>query len=244
MWTGPILAVLGLLAIAGTFNISNQSPLARWILVETLAPSRVLPLIGIAISFALVSTRAMIAGLLFFGFGAAIGLTAEDWLLAILAVVPGAATHLFLTEPFSYLAAGLALIAGKDWRRWVTPPAALIFGAMIGLTIKLTDPSLHEPAFSWLPTLTSCWIIAAVMLTLRAFSRGWFAVFGRILGSWFIAIGLLYGGASLVTKHELPPPVIFPPPPVSPAEPTIPGLSEPDQRTPFPGGASERFRQP
>ena len=48
--------------------------------------------------------------------------------------------------------------------------------------------------------------MAAASLTLRAFRRQWFAIFGRILGSWTLAIGLLYGGASLM-------PILKPPPP-------------------------------
>jgi hypothetical protein len=48
---------------------------------------------------------------------------------------------------------------------------------------------------------------------LRAFRRGWFSIFGRILGSWLLAIGLLYGGASLVPpKRQPPPPAVQPPP--------------------------------
>jgi hypothetical protein len=47
-----------------------------------------------------------------------------------------------------------------------------------------------------MPLLIACWIVGAVILTLRAFRRGWFVIFGRILGSWLFAIGLLYGGAA------------------------------------------------
>jgi hypothetical protein len=45
------------------------------------------------------------------------------------------------------------------------------------------------------------WIVAAVCLTVRAFRQPWFDIPGRILGSWLIAIGLLYGGASLVPRR-------------------------------------------
>ena len=198
------MAALGLVAVA--VLAANQSPLARWTLTETLAPARVLPLIGLAAAFALIGARAAIAALLLFGLGIASGLVATDRLLAILDMVPRAATHLFFTGPISYLAAGAALVAGARWRTWLTPPAALIFGAMLALTITMTDPSLHDPAYTWTPVLIAFWMIAAVTLTLRVFQRGWFAVFGRILGSWLLAIGLLYGGASLVPPKREPPP--------------------------------------
>jgi hypothetical protein len=73
--------------------------------------------------------------------GVAGGLLAEDRLLRVLDIVPGAATHLFLTVPIGYLATGAALVASARWREWLAPICAVIFGAMLGLTIKLTDPA-------------------------------------------------------------------------------------------------------
>jgi hypothetical protein len=238
------LAALGILSIAAIALLPGlgDSPLARWTLTETLAPVRTLPLVGLAAAFALISARAAIAALLLFALGVAGGLVAPDRLLAILDLVPRAATHLFFTGPISYLAAGAALVAGTRWREWLTPPAALIFGAMLALTITMTDPSLHEAAYTWTPVLIAFWIVAAVALTLNAFWRGWFTIFGRILGSWLLAIGLLYGGASLVPPKRQPPPPAMALPPAAPgAERAIPGLPVPDE--PLPGG-SERFRQP
>ncbi len=241
------MAALGILSIAAIALLPGlrESPLARWTLTETLAPARVLPLIGLAAAFALIGARALTAALLLFALGIAVGLIAEDRLLAILDMVPRAATHLFFTGPISYLAAGAALVASARWRTFAAPLAAMIFGIMLGLMIKLTDPSLHEPAFTGTPVLIACWIIAAVTLTLRAFRRGWFAIFGRILGSWLIAIGLLYGGAALLPpKREPPPPAVALPPASAPgAERAIPGLPVPDEPTPFPGGG-DRFKQP
>ena len=203
-WCGPALAALGLIAVAAlTFLPAlRESPLTRWILTETLAPARVLPLIGLGAAFGLIGVRAFVAALVLFAIGIAGGLFAEDKLLWMLDMVPRAATNLFLTGPLSYLAAGAALLSSAHLRPYVTPAAAAIFGAMLGLTIKLTDPSLHEPAFTWTPVLAGLWIVAAISLTVRAFRQHWFNVFGRVFGSWLMAIGLLYGGAALVPKHE------------------------------------------
>ena len=235
------MAGLGLIAVAAAALAANASPLARWMLTETLAPARVLPLIGLGAAFALIGARATIIAVLLFALGIAGGLVAQDRLLAILDLVPRAATHLFFTGPISYLAAGAALVAGARWREWLTPPAALIFGAMLALAIKLTDPSLHEPAYTWTPVLIAFWIVAAVTLTLRAFRRGWFTIFGRILGSWLLAIGLLYGGASLVPPKRQPPPPAMALPPAPGPERAIPGLPVPDESLP---GGNERLKQP
>lgn len=235
------MAALGLVAIAAAALAANQSPLARWTLTETLAPARILPLVGLAAAFALIGLRALSAALALLGLGIVGGIVGQDRLLAILDMVPRAATHLFFTGPISYLAVGAALVAGARWREWLAPAAALIIGAMLALTIKLTDPSLHEPAYTWTPLLIAFWIVAAVTLTLRAFRRGWFTIFGRILGSWLLAIGLLYGGASLVPPKRQPPPPAMALPPAPGAERAIPGLPVPDE--PLPGG-SERLKQP
>jgi hypothetical protein len=213
-WSGPILAGLGLCGIAALALLPamKENPLARWILTETLAPARVLPLIGLGAAFALVGKRVLGAGIVLFGLGLVGGLFAEDRLLAVLDAVPQAATHLFLTGPISYFVVGAALASGERLRVFLAPIAALILGAMLALAIKLTDPSLHEPAYTWTPALIACWVVAAVAVTLRAFRRGWFSIFGRILGSWLVAIGLLYGGASLLPKRQpaLPPPMAIP----------------------------------
>jgi hypothetical protein len=214
---------IGLVVIAALalLPVTKEDPLARWLLTETLAPVRVLPLIGLGVALAFVGRRLFIAALVLFTLGIASGLRAEYWLLWALDRVPGAVTHLFFTDPISYLAAGAALIASTRWRNVVLPVAALVFGAMLALSTRLTDPSLHEFAFTFAPALIACWIVVAVALTLRAFWRGWFPVFGRILGSWLIAIGLLSGGASLVPPRTStpPPPLPFPGGDIPPRQP-------------------------
>jgi hypothetical protein len=165
-WSGPALAVIGLAAIAAAALLPGlrESPLGQWTLMETLAPARVLPLIGLGAAFGLLAGRAIIAALLLFGIGVVIGLVAEDRLLWALDSVPRAATHLFMTSPISYLAAGAALVASKRGRSIVAPVAAIIVGAMLALIIKLTDPSLHEPVFTWTPVLIAVWIVVSVSL--------------------------------------------------------------------------------
>jgi hypothetical protein len=207
-WSGPALVALGLVAITVITLRARESPFAGWILTAVLAPERVLPLIGLGAACARVGTRIFGAALQLFVFGIAVGLGGQDWLLWVLYNVPGGPTHLFLTGPISCLAIGLVLVPGARLLPWLLPVGAFVAGAMLSLAIFLTDPSLHDPAFTWTPLLAAFWIVTAVGLTLRAFWRGWFAIFGRILGSWLVAIGLLYGGASLLPVLKPPPPPV------------------------------------
>ena len=174
------MAALGLIAVVALALLPalRESPLARWIFTETLAPARVLPLIGLGAAFGLIGVRVFIAALLLLAFGIASGLFAEDGLLWVLDTVPRAATHLFLTGPISYLAAGAALVSSARLRTYVAPAAAMIFGAMLGLTIKLTDPSLHEPAFTWTQVLIAlldrrCGVAPAARILARLVPDFW-----------------------------------------------------------------------
>jgi hypothetical protein len=241
------LAALGLAGIAVIFLMANESAFAHWFLPQAFAPERILPLIGLGVACGLVGKQVLRASILLFGIGIAVGFVAQDWLIKLLYNLFEGPIHLFLTGPISFLAIGLALIPGAHFLPWLLPVAAVVAGAMLALAIFLTDPSLHDPLFIWTPLLAACWVVATVSLTLRAFRRSWFAIFGRILGSWLVAIGLLYGGASLL-------PVLNPPPP--PADTSqestrgaelnraIRGLHAPDQPTPFPGASREPYRQP
>ena len=236
------MAALGLVGVIVITLLAKESPFARWFFLEALAPERVLPQIGLGAACALVGTASFGAALLLFAIGIVVGSIAQDWLLFILYNIPGGPTHLFLTGPISCLAVGLALAPGARLRPWLLPIAANVIGAMLSLVIMLTDPSLHDPAFTWAPLLAAFWIVAAVSLTLRAFWRNWFPIFGRILGSWLIAIGLLYGGAELA-------PIFKPPPPPTDTSQestrgaemnnTVPGRSAPQSPGFFPGGVDQ-----
>ena len=229
---------LGLLGVVAIALLAKENPFARWILSAVFAPERLLAQFGLGVACGLVSARVFGAALLLFGLGIVAGSVGQDWLLWVLYNVPEGPTHLFLTGPIAFLAIGLALVPGARLLPWLLPLAAIAAGAMLSLAIMLTDPSLHDPAFTWTPVLAAFWIVAAVSLTLHAFRQGWFPIFGRILGSWLVAIGLLYGGASLMPRIRPPPP------PANTMQEstrgaemdrTIPALPAPQQPE-FPGG--------
>jgi hypothetical protein len=205
-WSGPALAALGLFAIAAIAPFARADSFTGWFLRQAFAPERVFPLLGLGIACGLVEARSLAVTLLLFGLGIAGGFAAQDRLVALIYTALEGPTHLFLTGPIASIAVGLALVPGAGLLAWLLPIAAMLVGATLALAIFLTDPRLHDPVFTWSSLLAAFWIVAAVSLTLRAFRRAWFPICARIFGSWLVAAGLLYGGASLM-------PILRPPPP-------------------------------
>jgi len=216
-WSGPALAVAGAIALSVVLlRGGEESPLAWWIFHSALQPERILPLIGLGVGLSLVRPCACALGALSLLAGIALGFAFYEPLLAPLWALPKAAESNFLTGPAAALAAGLALIAPKRLQGWVVAPCALLTGLMAALAIVVTDPSIHEAGNRIAGVVIALWLIAAVALTVRAFRRPRFDIAARILGSWLIAIALLYGGAALVPTRKRPP---EPPAPASkPAE--------------------------
>jgi hypothetical protein len=205
-WIGPTLAVFGMviLTVIVLRPAASESPLTWWIVNNALMLERLLPLIGLGVALAIVSARAFIAALLLFLVGICFGFVAQHGLLSITATIPQAAMHLFFTGPIASVAVGLALISGARWRPIVLPVAALVAGTMLALAIVATDPSLHDRTNTFVGILIGLWIVVSVSLTIGAFRRTWFSIFARILGSWLIAIGLLYGSAALLPVQSPP----------------------------------------
>jgi len=209
-----------MLALAGAAAIcalaletrSERTVTSWWILNSGLSPERVVPLAGLGVAIALARGRHIVVALVTFFLGVALGMLFRDRYLALMAGVPGATTHLFLTGPLSALAAGLLLIMPARLRPWVLPFVAVLIGAMLGVATTLTDPTLNDPAISLIAILIALWILAVIGLSGQAFWRAWFAIAARILGSWLVAIGLLLGGAVVATR----PPVLAPLPPQAP----------------------------
>jgi hypothetical protein len=160
-----------------------------------------------------VGGRYRLGALALFGGGIALGFFSKDWLLSALEAIPRATSHHFLTGPISSVIVGVALVLPTArLRSWFLLIAAVVAGSMLAIAIEVTDPSLDDVAIPLAGVIVGFWIVAAISLTLRAFRRGWFSIPARILGSWLVAIGLLYGGASLIPKQKSAFPL--------PAEPT------------------------
>ncbi|WP_027535735.1 hypothetical protein [Bradyrhizobium sp. WSM3983] len=220
---------LGLLAAAAIAlpPAAGRSTLVWWILSSALAPERILPLVGLGVALALVDRRYSLGALALFGGGLAVGFFRKDWLLSVLEAIPRATSHHFLTGPISTVIVGVALVLpAARLRSWFLLIAAAVAGSMLAAAIEVSDPSLHDIAIPLAGVVVAFWIVAAVSLTVRAFWRIWFPIPARILGSWLIAIGLLYGGASLIPKQKS----AFPPP-TEPTPDTF-RFPEPDRLSP------------
>lgn len=230
-WSGPLLAVVGAAAICALAleTQSERTVTSWWILNSGLSPERVIPLAGLGVAIALARGRHVVVAPVTFLLGVALGMLFRDRYLALVAGVPGASTHLFLTGPFSAIAAGLLLIMPTRLRPWVLPFAAVLIGAMLGVATTLTDPTLNDPVISLIAILIALWILAVIGLSGQAFWRAWFAIAARIVGSWLVAIGLLLGGAAIATRA----PVLAPLPPRAPL--TDNGANARRFETPFPG---------
>lgn len=204
-WGAPALTALGLLAAAAIAltPAAGRSTLMWWILSSALAPERVLPLAGLGVALALVDRRYSLGALALFGGGIAIGFFSKDWLLSALEAIPRATSHHFLTGPISSVTVGVALVLPvARVRSWLLLITAAIAGSMLAIAIEVSDPSLHDVAIPLAGVAIGFWIVVAITLTVRAFWRSWFPIPARILGSWLVAIGLLYGGASLIPKQK------------------------------------------
>lgn len=203
-WTGPALLTLGAAAVAALLltPVADQGKLVWWLRSSALAPERILPLIGTGIALVLAGPRLWIVALAGFGAGIVAGFVAREPILAVLAQIPDAPLHQFRVGPIACIAAGLALIPGASLRSWLLLPAVLVVGATFAVAINLTDPSFHDATIPRTGVAIGFWITAGIALTGRAFRRRWFVIAGRILGSWLVAIGLLYGGATLTTPTD------------------------------------------
>lgn len=205
-WSGPALALAGAAALAAMLLRpgAEASPLAWWISNSALRPDRVLPLIGVGAALALVRPLACGAAAAALVIGLALGFAFYAPMLDPLWVFPRAAESNFLTGPAAALAAGLALIVPRRMRDWLVVPSALLAGTASALAIVVTDPSIGGAGNRIAGVLIALWIVAAACLGARGFYRPWFDAAGRILGSWLIAIALLYGTAALMPLRERP----------------------------------------
>ncbi|MGE0005444.1 MAG: hypothetical protein AB7S92_07620 [Parvibaculaceae bacterium] len=222
-WSGPLLALPGLLGIA---LIAWQAPgersmIAAWILASALSLERVVPLLGLGMAVSLLGRRQCWSAPAVLLVGTAIGFRLRPWFMNAMDGVPQAADHLFLTGPLSDVAAGLLLIAPRWARAWLFVPVTMVVGAMLAVAIGLTDPTVNEILVPCVGAATGAWIVSAIALTASAFHRPWFSIAARIAGSWLLAAGLLYGSAALVPR------------PAAPAQPVLPRSSP--RKPPFDG---------
>ena len=191
------MAAFGLSLIVLITLAWQQSFFGQWYLSQALAPELILPIVGLGFAAGLVSLRIFFTTLVLLILGILCGFAAYDRVVFLLYIVWNAPGDLSVTGPISCLAAGLPLLSRARLRAWLLPVAAFVQGTMLAIAIFWDDPSQGDPLFTLSPLVAAFWTIIAVSLTVRAFRDNWLVIFGRILGSWTVAIGVLYGGASI-----------------------------------------------
>lgn len=232
-WAGPALilsagAAVALMLLGGA---GLNDTLSRWMLVSVLSFERLLPLVGLGAALALVPRLSFALSLAAFCAGAVIGWNAQGLYLSLVARVPHASEHLFLTGPLATLSMGLLLLAPRPLKAFLAPLLAGLAGLLHMVAMRLTDPTLHDPRIAPLGFAAALWPLLAVTLTIRAFPPRWTPIGAPILGSWLLAIGLLHGAASVVPRRTQAP-VLLPP---LPAQPSVP------RSNPFAGPAGDEL---
>lgn len=205
-WIGPGLLLLG---TVGLVILEQQPPGSRtlvswWILQRSLSVERALPLLGLGAAIALLSRIQAAIAIALFLFGAVLGFEFHQRFIVVMGFVPNAADHMFLTGPISLIAAGLLLLLPAALRGWLTPAAALILGAVLAQIISLTDPTINDWSVSVVGVGLGLWVMTTTLFCVRSFYQSWFPIGLRIVGSWLLAIGLLYGGTAFVARPALP----------------------------------------
>jgi hypothetical protein len=194
-WSGPVLAAFGLLLIVLITLTQQQSVFGQWFLSQAVAPAQILPIVALGFASGLIGLRIFFTALALL-IGILSGFAAYDRVIFLLYIAWNPPSDFYVTGPISYLAAALPLLSHDRLRDWLLPVAAFIVGTMLAIAIFLNDPSQGDPLFTCAPLVVAFWTFISVSLTVRAFRHNWLVIFGRILGSWTLAIGVLYAGAS------------------------------------------------
>lgn len=206
---GLVLALAGLVAILSAFALSGRNwadfPLAALVTAE-----RLLPLFGLGLLLGELRGRAMALALPLLVGGAVLGILCREVFFDLMASVPGAGAHMFLTGPIACVLIGLPLVLPRSIRPWFALPLLAPASAILAIATVLGDPTLH--ARSYLPSALAAqaWLVAVIALVAAGLDRPWLAIGVRIFASWLIAIGLLYGGAHLASKRNALEPPPFP----------------------------------
>ncbi len=209
----PPLALLSA-ALAGGFLLlpglkDGTSAFTGLFTVELL-----LPLVGVAVVLGQLPGRIKTWAVLALILGAAGGLLFRETLYGLMAPVPGAASHLFLAGPLACAMVGLVLILPPAWRPWIALSLLPAIAAALAVATHLGDPALFAPHYLGSAFALQSSILLAVSWLVARFQHPVLHTASRILGSWMLAVALLYGGAYVAGRDAglVAPP--FPPIPV------------------------------
>ncbi|ARE40719.1 hypothetical protein RGUI_2578 [Rhodovulum sp. P5] len=205
----------GGLALGAAVLISDL--LAYWVPRSWLSAPLLLPLAGLGLGLSRFCAMPAAGLLLVWLAGAAAAVLWRVPIMDRLAELPGAVSHDFLTLPIAALAIGGTLVPGGRATRIALWPAALIGGGAYAMTVKLSDPGdIGDPTVLLAGLGLGLWVALTLNVAARIPPARWAETASRILGSWLIAIGLIYGSLALPGNRPAqptPPPERTLPPP-------------------------------
>ena len=204
-YSGPVSIVVGIIIVTVFifFNPTSSNVVSTWIVFDALTVSQVLPFLGLGIGLSLVNRIMLIFSISFFIIGYILALVNYSMIWIYFANSADVSQHLYLTLPIASFCSGILLVSPNFLRKYLVLVVCIVVGAMLAITVKLTDPTLHDPIIPQLGFIIALWIILSTMLTVKSFHRAWFSVAIRILGSWLLASSLLYGGTALAVKYGI-----------------------------------------
>jgi hypothetical protein len=195
-----LMCVIVIMLFSKLYAPSDDKVLA-WVVWSAFSVSIVLPLLALGISLSFVSLRFVLLNLGSFFFGYYLAFINYDKIWFLFTSAPNAKQHLYLTLPIASLCAGTLLLFSKSLTKYLLIPFSFVVGAMVSITTKLTDPTLHDPIIVKLGFIIAIWIILSSMYFVRVFYAKWFEIAFRIFGSWLIASALLYGGTTIAMGY-------------------------------------------
>ncbi|TPP09902.1 hypothetical protein [Rhizobium glycinendophyticum] len=185
---------------------NGSSPFTALATVELL-----LPLFGIAVLTGQLPGRFAAPGVFVLFIGGLAGLVFRETLYAILAPVPGAAQHLFLAGPIACAVTGVLLVLPLGWRPYMVLPFLPLAGAALAVATRLSDPTLFAPNYLASALALQASALFAIAWPVSRFPHPVLQVGSRIIGSWMLAVALLYGGAYVAGRDKSLTPPPFPP---------------------------------
>jgi len=197
---------LAVLAIALVYPRASRSNFEFGLLYTVTRYDQALPLVGIGIAIAQLPRRLCLVSLIILAAGIPAGGLMSDWVLGALSEHSEFVGYLFLIAPVCCAIVGLALVMPNRIAVVLTPLAAFLSGAALGLVVSFDDPSAAAKSFAAGAVLSGLWLTVPPLLLWRRFNRPWFPIAGRIFGAWLIAIGAMLTALELISRPPPPEP--------------------------------------
>jgi hypothetical protein len=188
-----LAAILGLILL----TTLDYRPVEAGIFSTLLRFDISLPLGGFGLALALESRRPILVILAVMAFGIVVGAGLAEPIARAIETDFRLMGYLFFIGPAYCLVTGAALVSPDAVRRLLLPVAALLSGAILGLSIPLVNPRAAEIEFATGALLAGLALVLVPLMLLAQVQWPGLRIIGRILGSWLIALGLMQIGLQI-----------------------------------------------